>query len=160
MTDSKLERHDIAIGNILYGAAQFITLRLPEEWDIAPGVGRPEISATHERHERRWVACGKAWYVIYHQETGWAMELLVESGPQRALKEPKNGEMISVHNHDAHVRRWQRRRGILRPKMITFVEITYNCEQSDRRIRLELSGRCPAEGFQEIMQYVPKWWCH
>jgi hypothetical protein len=162
MYDDRLVRHDIAIRNILYGQAHFITLRLPESWDIAPGVSHPEIAATHERHNRRLVACGRAWYVLYHRERGWAVELLLESSPQRQrkLKSPEGGETLEVHGHPAQVRRWQRRRGLFRPKTISFVEVTYNCEQSDRRIRLELSGRCPPEGFEEVLRLVPEWWCH
>ena len=84
-----LVRHDITISNILYGGAHFITLRLPEAWDIAGGVGRPEIVAAHTRHDRKWVASGRAWYVLYHRQLGWAMELLLDSGPLRKRWQPQ-----------------------------------------------------------------------
>ena len=153
-----LVRHDIAVGNILYGSADFISLRLPEAWDLAPGVGRPEIIAVHERNGHKWIVSGRAWYVLYHQEMGWAMELTLHSSVPR--KSTQVGEMIEVHGHPAHIRRWTRRRGVFRRKTITFVEVSYTCEQSERYIRLELSGRCPPEGFEEILRTVPHWQCH
>lgn len=157
---AELVRHDIIISNILYGGAYFITLRLPETWDIASGVGRPEIVVAHTRHDRKWVASGRAWYVLYHRQLGWAMELRLGSGPLRRRWQPQGEDTIEVHGHTASVRRWQRRRGVLRPKIITYVEVAYNCEQSDRFVKLELSGRCPPEGFAEMLRLVSEWWCH
>ncbi len=160
IADDSLVRHDIAVGNILYGSAHFITLRLPEVWEIAPGVGRPEIVAVHERNQRKWIVSGQAWYVVFHRELGWVMELMLESRTRRKLKVHGPGESIEVYGHQAQVRRWQRRRGIFRPRTITFVEVTYNCESSDRLLRLELSGRCPPEGFEQMLALLTKWWCH
>ena len=156
----ELVRHDIAVGNILYGHAQFITLRLTDQWDIAPGVGRPEVDATHDRCNRKWIATGKAWYVLFHRELGWAMELMLESRVQGKLNPTDDTEQITVNGHPALVRRRQRKRGVLRRKIITCIEVIFNCEVSDRQLRIELSGRCPPEGFQQVMETIPKWWCH
>ena len=49
---------------------------------------------------------------------------------------------------------------VIHPKTITFVEFTFNCEETERWLRLELSGRCPPEGFQEMLPLVSGWWCH
>lgn len=157
---AELVRHDVTVSNLLYGGARFITLRMPEEWDIAPGVGRPEIVAAHLRHDRKWVASGKAWYVVYHRQRGWAMELMLSSGPLRKRWQPKDAEWVEVYGHPASVRRWQRRRGVFRPKLITFIEVSYNCQPSERFMRLELSGRCPPEGFDEMLRLLSGWWCH
>jgi hypothetical protein len=156
-----LIRHDIDVGNIVYGTARFITLWLPQSWDIAPGVGRPEVVAAHDRQQRKWIASGQAWYVVFHRQQGWAMELLLESSHRRRDAAGAAGqEVIHVQGHPAVVRRWQRRRGLFRPRTITFVEVQFNCEQSDRHLRLELSGRCPPEGFEEMLAVVPEWRCH
>lgn len=160
MPDAALVRHDIAIGNLIYGHAQFITLRLAETWDIAPGIGHPEVIAAHDRSDRKWVASGKAWYVLYHRELGWAMELLLQARAPRKGWQPQGDERLTVHGHPAQVRRWQRQRGLFRPKTITFVEVTHQCERSDRLLRLQLSGRCPPEGFEEMLAMIPEWWCH
>jgi hypothetical protein len=161
MPAPELVRHDIAVSNVLYGGANFMTLRLPETWDIAPGVGRPEIVAVHDRGGRKWIASGQAWYVLYHRELGWAMELMLESSAlKRRLGPPDSGETLDIHSHRARVRRWQRKRGLFRPKMITFVEVGFNCEQSERYMRYELSGRCPPEGFEQMLGFMREWWCH
>lgn len=161
MVSDALIRHDIDVGNILYGTARFITLCLPANWDLAPGVGRPEVVAAHDRMQRKWIASGQAWYVIFHRERHWAMELLLESSHrQREMYATAGEDMLQVQGHAAIVRRWQRKRGLFRPRLITFVEVRFNCEQSDRHLRLELSGRCPPEGFDEMLATVPEWRCH
>lgn len=160
LDSENLVRHDISVTNVLYGGAHFMTLRLPETWDIAPGVGRPEIVATHLRKDRRWIASGKAWYVLYHRELGWAMEVMLESRPAQRRMFPDSTETLDVHGHQAAVRRWQRKRGIIRPKMITFIEVIFNCPETDRWLRLEFSGRCPPEGFEQMLPLVSHWWCH
>ncbi len=160
--EGSLVRHDIDVGNMLYGSAHFISLRLPEQWDIAPGVGHPEVMAVHERAGRRWIVSGRAWYVLYHRDLGWAMELKLESTtrPRRPRSLPEPAETLEVHGHHAQIRRWRRRRGLLHPRTITFIEVVYDCERSDRHIRLELSGRCPPEGFEQMLRFIPAWWCH
>jgi hypothetical protein len=157
-----LVRHDIAVSNFLYGSAYFITLFLSPEWEIAHGVGHPEVTAAHDRGQQKWVAGGKAWYVLYHKQSGWAMELCLESKPGRAQKssQPGDSHELTVHGHPASIRRWERRRGVFHPKAVTFVEVTFSCEHSDRSIRLELSGRCPPEGFEAMLSMISKWQCH
>lgn len=159
---SLLIRHDIDVSNFLYGTAHFITLHLSPEWEIARGVGQPEVTAAHDRGQQKWVAGGRAWYVLYHKQSGWAMELCLESKPARKQNrgQPGSSHELTVHGHPASIRRWHRRRGVFRPKEITFVEVTFDCEHSDRSIRLELSGRCPPEGFDEMLAMVSKWQCH
>jgi hypothetical protein len=155
-----LIRHDIAVGNLIWGSAHFLSLRLPEVWDIAPGVGRPEVVAAHDRAGRKWIASGQAWYVLYHREHHWAMELKLDSRPLGRVDPAPGGAATSVHGHEAFVRRWQRRRGLFRPKVITFVEVAWRCDHSDRTLRVELSGRCPPEGFEQMLALIPEWWCH
>jgi hypothetical protein len=67
---------------------------------------------------------------------------------------------MEVHGHVAAMRRRQRKRGVFNPKIITFFEVTFNCDQTNRFMRLELSGRCPPEGFEEILRSLSGWWCH
>ncbi|MBN1312259.1 MAG: hypothetical protein JXB30_12640 [Anaerolineae bacterium] len=159
---ASLIRHDIDVSNMLYGSAHFMALQLAPEWEIAPGVGRPEIVAAHKRGQRMWIVTGKAWYVLYHKQLGWALELCLEANPQRrkSIVQPDASSGIAVHGHPALVRRWQQQRGLFRPNTITFVEVTFDCEHSERRLRLELSGRCPPEGFEAVMSMIPAWRCH
>lgn len=159
-SDANLIDHEIAVGNIIWGHAQFLTIRMPAEWDLAPGVGRPEIVAAHERHGKRWVVTGKAWYVVFHRERGWAMELHLESRVKRKQRLASNGEQTTWNGHPASVRRWQRRRGVFRPKTITFVEVMCDCHDTERTLKVELSGRCPPEGFEEMLRLIAAWRCH
>lgn len=155
-----LVRHDIAVGNAIYGSASLMTLRLPEQWSIAPGVGRPEVAAAHDRAGQKWIAVGRAWYVLYHVELGWAMELLVDSGSLPRRRPPREAAPFEVHGHAATVRRWQRQRGVFHRKTITFVAVRFDCEETERRLTLELSGHCPPEGFEQVLASIPEWVCH
>lgn len=155
-----LVSHEIAAKNPLLGASRFITLWLPDEWDIAPGVGGPEIVASHERNNDKWVASGKAWYVVYNRDTHWAMEFRIDVGPLRSEKGPVTAEMLSVDGHDARVRWKERGRGIIRRKRITYMEVSYNCPLSERWMRLEFSGHCGEEAFRALLSYIPYWRCH
>jgi hypothetical protein len=116
--------------------------------------------AAHNRRNRKWIASGMAWYVVYHRELGWAMELMLESTAQRKITPGSGEETLAIQGHTASVRHWNRKRGLFRPKNISFVEVRFNCEQTDRQLRYELSGRCPPEGFDEMLRLLPEWWCH
>ncbi len=160
MRPDDLISHEIAASNILFGASRFLTLWLAPEWDLAPGVGRPEIIASHEINDIKWVSSGRAWYVIYNRETRWAMELRIDIGHPRQQKQLAVGVPMTVDGHEAIVRHWERGRGLLRRRRITYVEVAYNCSRTERWIRLELSGRCGDEGFHALLELLPYLRCH
>jgi hypothetical protein len=160
MRPPDLLSHEISASNPLLGTSRFITLWLPAEWDIAPGVGRPEIVANHERGNQKWVSSGNAWYVIYNRETRWAMEFRIDIGTVRKKKHSDSHERLVVDGHDASIRWWERGRGIIRRKRITYMEVSYDCPLSERRLRLEFSDRCDKEAFRNLQKYILYWRCH
>lgn len=160
---TNLVRHDISAGNLLYGSALFVSLNLPPRWDLAPGVGRPEIIAGHERNGRKWVASGRAWYVVFDAERRWAMELALRV--KSLSKKQRNADGIvapevMVHGHPATVHWRQGERGLFRRRNITFLHVEFACPVSDRHLTVELSGHCPQEGFEELLAVMPYWRCH
>lgn len=155
----ELVPHEIVVGNILWGKAHFLTLHLPPEWDLAPGVGHPEIVASHERQNRRWVASGDAWYVLYNPQRRWAMELHLVARPRRTRNEAVVPSLL-VAGHPAAVRRESRRRGLWRRWDVTYVTVTFECPATDRQVKLEFSGRCEQAAFEEILRFVPAFRCH
>jgi hypothetical protein len=158
---SELIVHEIGTRNLLLGASRFLTLRLPATWDLAPGVGHPEVVASHERRRQKWVSSGKAWYVLHNAERQWAMELALEVGRRRSRLAPGTvSEPVLVDGHEGWLRRWQRSRGLFRRWQVSYVEVAYNCPQSDRFIRIELSGRCEEAAFEEVLATVSEWRCH
>lgn len=156
---SNLVPHEISAANLIMGSSRFITLWMPPEWNLAPGVGRPEIVAAHERNDVKWVASGKGWYVVYNGEDNWVMEMKLDIAHPREKWRPA-GELLAINGHEGQVRWWERGRGILRRQMVTYMEVAYNCPQSERSIRLEFSGRCPEEGFRALLGFLPHWRCH
>jgi hypothetical protein len=155
-----LVSHEISARNPLLGASRFITLWLPAEWDIAPGVGGPEVVASHERNDLKWVSSGKGWYVIYNRDTRWAMEFRIDVKHPRKNDKPPPAGMMTIHGHDARVEWRERGRGIFRRKRVTYMIVTYNCPLSERWVRLEFSGRCGQEAFRALLDYLPYWRCH
>jgi len=158
-----LVRHDIAASNLLLGDSLFLSLGLPPGWELAPGVGRPEVIANHERGGKKWVASGRAWYVVFDAERRWAMELMLQVGAlSRRWNRAPVGEVteVTVHGHPATVRWREGRRGLFRRHTITFLRVEFDCPVSERHLVVEFSGRCPREGFEEMLAAIPYLRCH
>jgi hypothetical protein len=153
--------HVIEAANPLLGSSRFLILRLPETWEIAAGVGRPEVIASHERGRTRWVANGDFWYVLYHTRLGWALEINGRIRPFSNRLETPTGERASVGGHPALVRWKTRRRGLPWQRHdVTFMTVEYECPNSERRVALEFSGWCPEQGFREVLRALALVECH
>ncbi len=159
--DQGLE-HIIEAANPLLGTSRFLTLFLPESWDLAAGVSGPEVNASHLRHGLRWVANGDFWYIVYHTQYGWAMELHGSARPLNGRRDrPPGAEDATVSGHAAWVTWHTRRRGLpWRRHDVTFMTVNYECPQSERRISLEFSGWCPPEGFRQMLHALEWTRCH
>lgn len=158
---SELVSHEIFADNLLLGKSLFFSLGLPPGWHLAPGVGRPEIVAIHERAKKRWVVTGDAWYVIYHDEKRWALELALKIRPIPDNQQDQSGESISVNRHPGRLTWKHKNRGLpWKRHTVTFMNMVFDCLKTERRIQLEFSGWCPAEGFEEIQQAVQQLGCH
>lgn len=161
--NASLIEHRIFAQNLLLGESLFITLRLPEEWELAPGVSRPEVHATHERAHRRWVASGDAWYVVYHKGKRWAMEVAISSRPLNNRKKfpPPSAETAPVSTHTASVRWRTRRRGLpWRRHDVTFLTVEFACPETERALKIEFSGWCPPQGFEAMLTALAQSRCH
>lgn len=157
----ELVSHKIFAQNLLLGESLFLTLKLPPHWELAPGVSRPEVHALHERRGRKWVATGSAWYVIYDGKRSWALELAISTRPARNKFRETPVETVNIAGHTAQIRRKERQRGLpWRRHTVKFLTVDFECPQSEREIKLELSGWCPEEGFQEVLQSIKQLQCH
>jgi len=154
--------HDIYADNLLLGKSLFFSLRLSPDWNLAPGVGRPEIVALHERLNKKWVATGDAWYVVYHNEFKWALELAVKIRPLRDVHQGElGGEPVAVNHHPGWITWKHKQRGLpWNRHTVTFMTVSFHCPTTDRQVNLEFSGWCPQEGFDEILQAVQHLGCH
>ncbi len=160
MTDD-LVKHEIFANNLLLGESLFLTLNLPPHWHLAPGVSRPEIHATHKRRDRKWVAAGEAWYVIFDERRKWALELAISTRPTRNKQTNNQYETVDIANHAARLQWKETRRGLpWQRHTVTFMTVDFECPQSERHLKLELSGWCPPEGFQEVLKSLKKLDCH
>jgi hypothetical protein len=158
---TELVDHLIEAKNLVLGNSRFLTLRLPETWDLAPGVSRPEVAASHMRSEIRWVAHGDFWYIVYQRELGWAMEINGRMRPTLRRGDNHQGETVSAGGHPAMLDWKLRRRGPpWRRHDVVYMTVAFECVPSDRAIELEFSGWCPEEGFKEILRTLPHLECH
>jgi len=129
-------------------------------WQLAPGVSRPEIAANHNRQNRSWVATGNAWYVVYEPEKHWALELAITIHPKTKTAESSN-QTVSVGKHIGNLQWKQKRRGLpWNRHEVTFMTISFDCHYTERNIKLEFSGWCPREGFEEILEALKFLGCH
>lgn len=156
-----LVSHDLYAGNSLLGEALFFRLNLPKHWELAAGVSRPEVSATHERKHKTWVVHGDAWYVIYDQERGWAMELAARVRGQGRRASHRQAEVLAVSGHAARAHWKTNRRGLpWKRHDVTYMTITFDCPYTERRVELEFSGWCPPRGFEEMREAARYLICH
>jgi len=160
-TVHKLIEHEIYAENLLLGKILFFTLNLPDNWQLSSGVSRPEIHATHERRDRKWVVAGDAWYVVHDDDRRWAMEMAISirSGFKKLSK--NSSETIPIATHPAQVRWKEKRRGLpWQRHTVTFMIVEFNCPYSERQLKLEFSGWCSETGFREILQSLTYLRCH
>lgn len=156
-----LVKHDVYAGNNIFGETLFLRLPLPDTWQLAPGVSRPEVAATHERRSHTWVVSGRAWFVVYQPEYKWALELAMDLRPMSKRAAETGAGETSISGHPARVSWRTRRRGLPWNRHdVTFMTIDFNCPISERRIQLEFSGWCPEGGFQEMLQAMRELSCH
>jgi hypothetical protein len=155
-----LIHHDIAAGNFLLGHSIFLSLALPKTWAISLGVGRPEITASHERNGQRWVATGDAWYTLHDAGRRWAMEIRLTAKPASRSPFQISVPEVTIAGHPATVA-WQRRkRGFIKRWWVPYVTIEFYGRRPERQLKLEFSGRVPDEAFQEIIEATRYVRCH
>lgn len=157
-----LVTHEIFAGNLVLGPSKLIDLNLPDRWQLAPGVSRPEVNAVNRPDEDlAWVVNGNAWYVVYETEEGWALELALNIRPGNEASFQPAGEPFSISGHPAEVSWKVRRRGLpWRRHDVTFMTVAFSCPQTERKFKLEFSGWCPAEGFTAIRDALRTMRCH
>lgn len=154
--------HEIFARNLVLGNSKLIDLKLPDSWQLAPGVSRPEVNAVHHRDDDlAWVVNGDAWYVVYEVDKGWALELAVTIRPGKKAPFQPVGEPFSVSGHPAQLKWKVRRRGLpWRRHDVTYMTIEFNCPHTERGFKLEFSGWCPPEGFAVIRNALRSMRCH
>ena len=117
--------------------------------------------ATHERRGRKWVAAGSAWYVVFDGGRNWALELAISTRPARNKVRDNPDETVSIGGHTARLHWKVKRRGLpWQRHTVRYMILDFECPQSEREIKLEFSGWCPNEGFQEVLQSVKQLQCH
>ena len=160
MKGADLVHHEIVVNNLLLGASNFLALALPPSWDISMGAGRPEITASREHNGQRWVASGDAWYILHEPERRWAMEVrLTAASPKRSGSVVTVPE-LTIAGHPARITWNRRRRGFIKRWPVTYVTAEFFCPQTERQLRLELSGRVPDDAFEEIIEATKYVRCH
>jgi hypothetical protein len=152
--------HDISVSNLVLGEARLLRLVLPPAWALDRGLAPPDIHARHIRQGVPWMASGQAWYVLYHQELGWALELHIRvSSTEKPAPEQAQG--LTIAGHPAYLTRHTRRRGLpWKRHDVHFMTISWYCPQTERHLSLEFSGWCPEEGFAQIREALTQARCH
>lgn len=160
---TELTRYDIFADNLFLGRSLLFTLNLPPAWQLAPGVSRPEVSAIHTRRGKRWVVTGDAWYVVYDGQRRWALEMAAQLRPPQNARTPKTPtlQQANVGGHPSALRWQEKRRGLpWQRHNVTYMILDCECSYTERRLKLEFSGWCPQEGFQEILAALRFLRCH
>lgn len=160
MKRADVVQHRIAINNVFVGVSDFLSLALPPGWEITLGAGPPEVTASHQRNGRRWVATGDAWYILHNPAHRRAMEMRLTARLPGRSPLQASGPEITVAGHPARVTWKRRKRGFIKRWEVTYVTVEFVCPRTERRLKLEFSGRTSDTVFQEVVDAIQFLRCH
>lgn len=158
--------HLIAATNILFGVANFLILSLPKAWRFGREISPPEVDSNIRRGDSLWVTSGRASHILYNEERGVGLELVViiSKGKARGFK-PKASEVsaqgpMRAGGHEATYLLGRVKRGFFKKKMVETLQLSFYCDRTGRTITLNLTGDCAEGDLQQILEAIPKLECH
>jgi hypothetical protein len=88
------------------------------------------------------------------------MEVRLTVQPARRVPQEISIPEVTIAGHPATVT-WQRRkRGLFKRWSVTYVTVKFHCPRTERRLKLEFSGRVSDDAFQEMIEASRYVRCH
>ena len=158
--------HLIAASNILFGIANFLILPLPKGWRFGREISPSEVDSTTQWGDSLWVTSGRASHVVFNEDREAGLELLVKvSKGKRGKFKPKLSQMrnqglMRLGGHDANYALGEVERGLFKKKVAQRLQLSFYCDKTNRTIAIELTGKCPADALNQILQAMSLLQCH
>ena len=160
------KEHLIAASNFLMGVTNFLILPLPKGWRLVQGSSPPEVDSNTQRGDYSWVSSGRASHVLFDEDRGAGLELLVSisKGKGKEFK-PKLSQMrdqglIRLGGHEANYALGEVERGFFKKKVAQSLQLALYCDKTNRTIAMEFTGKCLTDDLNQILEAISLLQCH
>lgn len=155
--------HVLAATHFVLGPANFLILRLPQNWDVRIGRNPYDVDYTIFLDGVRWAQEGRATAFLVDEAAKKAMELDV-----RTAKAPLRPPLLAgaqkggcrVGGHDASYALGEARYGLFRTKRFRMLQIAYRCEPTQRHVDLRFLGRGEGGPLLSLLEPLGGCRCH
>ncbi len=162
----KSREYTVSVGNIVLGVYVFMILRLPPEWKLVKGGIPSEFVYSKELEGARWVTEGQAYHYLINPSNGSKFEFTIKcvkgrwkGRPPRSLE--KHGEgTINLSGHLCDYVWGNLRGGLLRKEELTYLNLQFTCDRTERTVRFELKGQASQEDVRRLTEALGESKCH
>lgn len=159
--EEKHSVHVMAAANPLYGAVNFVVLKLPPGWRMAAGSIPPEIDRVTTVDGVQWVAAGSAKGYLYNRKKSAVLEVNVRiSTKPFKWKKSRFPEKTSVGGHEASYLVTSETVGLIRKRRLESLVIRFYCDRTGRHIEIKLRGPVATRLLLEALEHMGDTVCH
>lgn len=156
----------VSVGNLVLGVYVFMVLRLPPEWKIVRGEIPSEFVYSKELESARWVTEGQAYHYLQNpfSRSSFQMTLKCVRGRgrrrlPRSLDRRGEGTM-DVSGHACRYIWGDLKGGILRKEDLTYLNLRFRCDRTERTVTFELKGQGLQEDIRALTEALGESKCH
>ncbi len=157
---TEIKKATIAVGNIITGVFNFMTISIPYNWRIASISMNSDVFSTMNQGNIKWVTEGEVEHFLQTREAKAAFRIKVKKGIKqkekfKSLKKLEKDKEVLVSTHNAQVFKyierflWQKR---------TVLGVLFQCSDTNRTILLEFINGDP--WVEEILECLKESQCH
>ncbi len=153
--------HVMAAANPLYGAVNFVVLKLPPGWRMAAGNIPPEIDRVITVDGVQWVAAGSTKGYLYNRREGAVLEVNVRvSTKPFKWRKGVSPEKTRVGGHEASYIVATETVGLFRKRRLETLVVRFYCDRTGRHIEIKLRGPVAARLLLDALEHMGDTVCH
>jgi ribosomal protein L9 len=153
----------IAAGNPLLGISNFLVITLPDDWNIKVGELPTEVNNSVLIGNVKWVTDGYAYHYIYNNEHAYQLKIKVHKSQKESQavqgKVLESGE-VKIASHKAYYNLINKDVGFIKKQAIQILYIRFYCENTNRTIELEITGKDISDELKNLVVNVQESICH
>ncbi len=167
-----MQKANIDAKNPILGEVRFVSILLPEEWQIRPA-GYIDVELVRETGGDRWVASGYITLNIIRGEKPLAVKITVrepilgfnlDRWVAKASRNSVRSGFVKINGHNAgySIKKAGRRKYLLLGDMIrwTKIEVAFMCKETARRIDIVAEGDMSVEEAENFIGILSNLRCH
>jgi hypothetical protein len=165
-TPSERKKQIVAGHNILFGAAYFLILALPEGWGIVRSYLEPDVHSTVGRGGFVWVEAGQTDQIVFHRQRRISLDLMIQikrgKHDRLDLKEVQVSSQGSgvAGGHPASYCFGEVKQGLFKKKTFKTLRVCFHCPELQHTLFLHFTGKCQEADLREINESLAGLECH